>query len=80
MHYAPQNEVYVYFRYTDKKSIMVILNANDEDQDLEMNRFQQRIGNEKNAEDVFSKAAVSLSQPLTIAAKGTKIISFKTPQ
>ena len=26
---------------------MVILNANDEDQDLEMNRFQQRIGNKK---------------------------------
>ena len=80
MHYAPQNEVYVYFRYTDTKSIMIILNANDEDQELDMNRFQERIGNEKDAKDVFSSAAVSLSKPLRIAAKGTKIISFKTPQ
>ena len=80
MHYAPQNEVYTYFRYTDQKSIMVILNANDQDQELDMNRFQERIGNEKHAKDVFSKAAVSLSQPLRIAAKSAKIISFKTPQ
>ena len=80
MHYAPQNEVYTYFRYTDQKSIMVILNANDQDQELDMNRFKQRIGNEKHAKDVFSKAAVSLSQPLRIAAKSAKIISFKTPQ
>ena len=80
MHYAPQNEVYVYFRYTDNKSIMIILNANDEDQELEMNRFQERIGNEKHAKDVFTNSAISLSRPLAIAAKGTKIISFKTPK
>jgi glycosidase len=80
MHYAPQNEVYIYFRYTNTKSVMIILNANNEDQELDMNRFHERIGNEKHGKDVFSSAAVSLSKPLRIAAKGTKIISFKTPQ
>ena len=78
MHYAPQNEVYVYFRYTDTKSIMVILNANDEDQTLNMQRFNQRIGSAQTGKDVFSKTVIPLTGQLPIAANSTKIISFKT--
>ena len=58
MHYAPQNEVYVYFRYTDTKSVMVILNANDEAQTLDLSRYKQRIGSATEAKDVFSGALV----------------------
>ena len=78
MHYAPQNEVYVYFRYTDNKTIMVVLNANDEDQTLNMQRFNQRIGNAQIGKDVFSKAVTPLTGQLPIPANSTKIISFKT--
>lgn len=78
MHYAPQNEVYVYFRYTDDKSIMVILNANNEDQELDMKRFEQRIGTAKVGQDVFSEAEVPLAKSWIIPAKSTKIISFNT--
>lgn len=78
MHYAPQNEVYVYFRYTDTKSIMVILNANDEVQTLDLSRFKQRIGSATKAEEVFSGAVIDLSNSLKIPPKSTSIISFKT--
>jgi glycosidase len=78
MHYAPQNEVYVYFRYTDTKSIMVILNANDEAQTLDLSRFKQRIGSTTKANDVFSGALVHLSKSLKIPPKSSRIISFKT--
>jgi glycosidase len=78
MHYAPQNEVYVYFRYTDTKSIMVILNANDEAQTLDLSRFKQRIGSTTKAKDVFSGALVYLSKSLKIPPKSSRIISFKT--
>ena len=78
MHFAPQNEVYVYFRYTDNKTIMVVLNANDEDQTLNMQRFNQRIGNAQIGKDVFSKAVTPLTGQLPIPANSTKIISFKT--
>lgn len=80
MHYSPKNEVYAYFRYTKDKTIMVVLNANDEDQTLDMKRFNQRIGSAKMGKDVFSKTAISLIKPITISAKSIKIISFKTPQ
>ena len=78
MHYAPQNEVYVYFRYTDNKTIMVVLNANEEDQTLNMQRFNQRIGSAQIGKDVFSKAVIPLTGQLPIPANSTKIISFKT--
>ena len=78
MHYAPQNEVYVYFRYTDNKTIMVVLNANDEDQTLNMQRFNQRIGNAQIGKDIFSKAVTPLTGQLPIPANSTKIISLKT--
>jgi len=78
MHYAPQNEVYVYFRYTDTKSVMVILNANDEAQSLDLSRFKQRIGSTTKAKDVFSGALVYLSKSLKIPPKSSRIISFKT--
>ena len=78
MHYAPQNEVYVYFRYADNKTIMVVLNANDEDQTLNMQRFNQRIGNAQIGKDIFSKAVTPLTGQLPIPANSTKIISLKT--
>lgn len=78
MHYAPQNEVYVYFRYTDTKLVMVILNANDEAQTLDLSRYKQRIGSATEAKDVFSGARVNLSNSLKIPPKSSSIISFKT--
>jgi hypothetical protein len=28
-HYIPENNVYVYFRYTDNKTVMVLMNNNE---------------------------------------------------
>lgn len=79
LHYSPKNEVYVYFRYTDEKSIMVFLNANKEAQTIDFGRFSERIGDTPNGKDVFHKEDVLFSKPLTLPGKSTKIISFKTP-
>lgn len=80
MHYSPKNEVYTYFRYTNDKTIMVVLNANKEAQTLSFSRFVERIGEVKSGKDVFTETEISLVKPLTIPAKSIKIISFKTPQ
>jgi len=77
MHYSPKNEVYTYFRYNDDKTIMVILNANKEKQQLNFSRFNERIGSATVGEDVFTKANISLTDSLELPAKSTKIISFK---
>lgn len=76
MHYAPKNEVYTYFRYTDTKTIMVLLNANDTAQELDLKRFDERIGTAKVGVNVFSKESVDLSNTLNVPAKSVNIISF----
>ena len=58
---------------------MVVLNANDEDQTLNMQRFNQRIGSAQMGKDVFSDAVTPLTGQLPIPANSVKIISFNTP-
>ena len=79
MHYSPKNEVYTYFRYTDDKTIMVMLNANEEPQTVDLERFAQRIGTAEKGQDVFTDEHISLTSPIKLPAKSTILISFKTP-
>ena len=44
MHYLPDNNVYVYFRYNDTESVMVVVNNSKDKQTLKLDRFQERLG------------------------------------
>lgn len=44
MQYVPEDGIYVYFRYNNEKTIMVVLNTNDQAKDLVTSRFSERIG------------------------------------
>jgi glycosidase len=41
-HYIPENNVYVYFRYTDK-TVMILMNNSNEIQTIKTARFQESI-------------------------------------
>jgi glycosidase len=41
LHFVPENNVYVYFRYDETRRVMVILNNNEEDVQLDMARFRE---------------------------------------
>ncbi len=53
-HFIPENNVYVYFRYNDEKTVMVVLNGNDEEVTLETSRFREMIKNARKAKDVLN--------------------------
>ncbi len=40
MQFVPEDSVYTYFRYDGKKTVMVIMNANDSEKNIKMERFQ----------------------------------------
>ena len=40
MQFVPEDSVYTYFRYDGKKTVMVIINANDSEKNIKMERFQ----------------------------------------
>ena len=61
-HYLPENNVYVYFRYTDDESVMVIINNSDMPQDLSLNRFEESLGEYESGLDILKNETIDLTQ------------------
>ncbi|MFY7957252.1 MAG: glycoside hydrolase family 13 protein, partial [Flavobacterium macrobrachii] len=59
-HYIPENNVYVYFRYDEKETVMVIINNNPEKQTIKTNRFLENIKNYALGKDVLGNASFDL--------------------
>ena len=76
-HYVPQNNVYVYFRYTDNKSVMVILNNSTKTQTIKTSRFQESIQNYTAGKEVLSGKTIDLKIDITIEAKSSLIIELQ---
>jgi len=69
IHYVPQNNVYVYFRYDDSKTIMVVLNNNPKEQILSLNRFSENLKGFTKGTDVLSGKGFDFTNT-TISVKG----------
>jgi hypothetical protein len=54
MHYGPENNTYVYFRYDGAKKVMVALNANDKEVVLKAERFREMLSGVASGTDVLS--------------------------
>jgi neopullulanase len=77
-HYAPsQNDVYVYFRYTENEKVMVILNKNKEKVSLNMKHFEEMIPSTFDAFDIIKNTKLNVNNTLDIEAKSTLILEIK---
>ena len=76
-HYVPENNVYVYFRYNDTESVMVLINNNPEKQTFKTNRFSESIQNYQTGNDVLSKNTIDLKNDITIEGKSVLILELK---
>ena len=77
MQFVPQDNVYVYFRYSDIEKVMVVINNNPEAQELDLNRFKEMIKDSKFGKDILSDEAVSLGNTLKVEGKSSMIIELK---
>jgi len=59
MQFIPENGVYVYFRYTDTETIMVILNTDKKAYTPDLKRFTERLHGFKSATDVVTGATIN---------------------
>ncbi len=63
MQFIPEDNTYVYFRYTDQQCVMVLLNRNEDSKTLDTQRFRERIEGYHSANNVVTDAAINdLSQ------------------
>lgn len=76
-HYVPENNVYVYFRYNEKESVMVVVNNNEEKQTFKTNRFAENIKKYQSGKDIFTEKTFDLKNDITIDGKSVMILELK---
>lgn len=77
MHFNPENGTYVYFRYNESETVMVVINKNREDVYLETGRFAGVIGDRKEARDVISGSRFPLALQLQVPARNVLILELR---
>jgi neopullulanase len=76
-HYIPENNQYVYFRHSDQKTIMVIMNGNKEEIQLPIKRFSENMKGFKTAVNVLTQEAVNITGSIKIPATTTLILELR---
>lgn len=78
LHYLPENNVYVYFRYSENGSrTMVVLNNNTTAQTLNLERFEEGLAGHTSGENILTNKMVDLTSTLSIAAKTPMVLELK---
>lgn len=77
MQYVPENGVYVYFRYNESKTVMVIMNGSDKAKDLSTKRFTERIGQFTKGLDITTDKEQSITDIIAVPAFTTLVLELK---
>jgi glycosidase len=76
IHFAPQGGTYVYGRYNDEKTVMVILNKSPETERIQMDRFKELTGNHDTGIDVITGKHIDLNGEIELPAKTGYILEL----
>ena len=76
-HYYPMDNFYVYFRYNEKETVMVILNTNTEAKTLKTSRFAESLKGFTSGKEVMSGAMVNDLNNIVVPAKTSMILELK---
>jgi glycosidase len=77
MHFRPENGVYVYFRYDDSDTVMVVINKNEEQTELGLERFAERIDGITRARDVLNGQDFELSGKMVLPARSVQVLDLR---
>lgn len=76
-HYIPEKNVYVYFRYNDQKSVMVVINNSSESQTIKTGRFQESLQNYTSGNDIITGKSIDLKNDIVIESQSFLILEMK---
>ena len=76
IHFIPENDVYVYFRYTDSQTIMVILNKKDNELILNTERYSEGLKDFSSAVDVLSGKRITDLCQIKVDGKSPMILEL----
>ena len=75
-HYIPQDGVYVYFRYNENESVMVLLNNTDKVKTVDGKRFKENLSGYTKGRSVMDNKTIENLQSITVPAKSPMIIEL----
>lgn len=76
MHYLPEDNVYVYFRYDASGTAMVIVNGKNEAKTLDTKRFAERMAGFTQAKDILSGQTISDLETIKVSAKASMVLEL----
>jgi glycosidase len=76
MHFAPESGVYVYFRYNESKTVMVVLNKNSNSYNLSLERFNERLSNYSGGRDVLTGKEYIFSGELSVQGQQALVLEL----
>ncbi len=76
MQFGPENDTWVYFRYNDKKKVMVAFNKNQKPAVLPTTRFQEMLKGARSGVDALTGKTYDLSTALTLPARSVLVLEI----
>lgn len=78
MHFIPEAGTYVYFRYTDEKAAMVLLNPTGESQSIDFNRFDELLKGTRSFSDAMTgRETVIEADAMVLPALEFRVLEFQ---
>ena len=76
MHFTPTGNVYAYFRYDEDDTVMVIFNLDDDEVDLDMARFAERLRGATRATRILDETSVDISEYLELPPRSALLLDI----
>lgn len=77
IHFIPENNVYVLFRYNEEKLLMLVLNRNETPVKLNLDRFMSVIKNSTTGREVVTGEKIDLTSAINLEKAGPLIIEIE---
>ncbi len=76
-HYIPEDGVYVYFRYDEKQTIMIVLNNNNQEKTIKTARFAENLKGFDKGTDLLHRTWFEQLDEISIPAMDSRVIELK---
>ena len=77
MQYVPANNLYTYFRYSDRQTVLCVVNSDTTGAVLKSKDFSERTRGFKTAVDVLTGQSYNLEKEIQIPARSIRILELK---
>lgn len=77
LQFIPQDGIYIYFRMNANKTVMIVMNNNEEAKTFETSRYYEVLKSFKSGREVLSDQTISNLSQLTIAAKSAVVVELE---